>query len=487
MSISNALANALTGLTTVSRQADVVSSNVANAQTEGYGVRTVELSSKTIGRTGAGVEISGINRQFDPVLTSARRFAGAEAALHSTRSDFYNSFSTSMGAVDDASSIAGRITGLESSLIEAASRPESESRLSDVLNEAVKLADQINSAATELSNQRMQAEKEIGDAVSFLQSALQDVVDLNISIRANSSAGYDINSLVDQRQVIIDQISEYVPVKEIQRDGNMVSLYTTGGAILLESKAADLGFTTTPTIVPEMSVAGGTLSTLTINGTEISTDVDRGPISGGKLAALFELRDEIIPENQIKLDAVARDLIERFETTDADPTLGVGAAGLFTDNGDPLDPLDELGLANRISVNALVNPDEGGALWRLRDGLGAATEGDQGNSDILNSLAEALRTPRVAASGGFTNIERSALGLASNLYSLSQTSLLASDTDMAAASAKHETFLSEELAQGVDTDHEMQKLLIIEQNYSANAKVVETVQTLLDQLMGIIR
>ena len=43
MSISSALSNALSGLNAVSRAADVVSSNVANAMTEGYGKREIEL------------------------------------------------------------------------------------------------------------------------------------------------------------------------------------------------------------------------------------------------------------------------------------------------------------------------------------------------------------------------------------------------------------------------------------------------------------
>jgi len=486
MSISNALANALTGLTAVSRAADVVSSNVANAQTEGYGVRNVELSSQMLGHDGAGVSVNAITRNYDPVLTGERRFADGEVALEQTLADYHSSFANAMGQVDDAGSISGRITGLESSLIEAASRPESEARLTDVLNEATSLAAQINSAADTLSSQRIQAEKDIESAVSSLQDALQNVVELNVSIQENQASGNDINSLLDQRQVLIDKISEIVPVKEVPREGNMISLYTPGGSILVESKAATLDFTSVPTITPDMSLAGGALSGLSINGQPVVLDTEKGAIAGGRLSALFELRDTTIPKHQEQLDALARDLIERFETTDADPTLGVGDPGLFTDGGSALDTANEVGLSNRISVNDLVNPDEGGALWHIRDGLGAVVEGNQGDSSILSSLKDALTDPRVAASGGFVNIERTALGLAADLYSITETALLNTESDLAFASARQEALHSQELAQGVDTDREMQKLLTIEQNYSANAKVIDTIQTLIDQLMGII-
>jgi flagellar hook-associated protein 1 FlgK len=37
----------------------------------------------------------------------------------------------------------------------------------------------------------------------------------------------------------------------------------------------------------------------------------------------------------------------------------------------------------------------------------------------------------------------------------------------------------------VDTDHEMQKLMLIEQAYAANAKVLMTVGAMLDTLMEL--
>jgi len=48
MSISNSLSNALSGMTAASRMAEVVSSNLANSLTDGYGRRTLNLSSAVI-------------------------------------------------------------------------------------------------------------------------------------------------------------------------------------------------------------------------------------------------------------------------------------------------------------------------------------------------------------------------------------------------------------------------------------------------------
>lgn len=485
MSISSALSNALSGLNAVSRAADVVSSNVANAMTEGYGKREIELTSQQLSRTGSGVSVVGVTRYHDPVVTGERRYANAEAALENTRADFYDSYAAAMGQADEKDSIAGRITGLETALIEAASRPDSEARLATVLDAATDVVQQINSASEGIMDTRMAADKEIAQTVDFLNSALQQVVDLNVAIQKQITQGYDANGLMDQRQILVDQISEIIPLNEVEKDNGMIALYTNGGAFLVDSKAATIGFTQTPIITPDMTVSGGALSGLTINGLDMPTSAENGPIAGGKLAGLFEVRDVLAPKAQVELDALARDLIKRFQTPDADPTLSSGDAGLFTDDGLAFDALNEEGLAGRISVTALVDPDQGGDLWKLRDGLGALAEGDQGDAFILNSLAEALKKSRVAASGGLTGIERSALGFAADIYSLAETNQLNAEADLTYAAARRDSLEAIEMENGVDTDQEMQRLLVIEQTYAANAKVIETIEALMDQLMRI--
>jgi len=77
MSISSALHNAMSGLTVTSRSADVVSSNIANATTEGYGVRKLETTAMLTSGDGSGVRVAGVSRQTDLVLIGQRRDADA--------------------------------------------------------------------------------------------------------------------------------------------------------------------------------------------------------------------------------------------------------------------------------------------------------------------------------------------------------------------------------------------------------------------------
>lgn len=481
MTITSSLSNALSGLTAASRAAELVSSNVANAQTEGYGVRDLNLVSGKLG----GVDVVGVSRNVDTQVLQDRRLADASVGYNSTIADFQVDLENAIGTPDEEWSLSGRVAAFEAALVEAASRPDNEARLAAVQEAAADLAGKLNSVSDSVQNARMEADAEIAAQVTRLNDGLELVQNLNYQIREAEARGQDASSLMDMRQTAIDGISEIVPLQQVDRDHGQVALYTTGGAIVLDGKAVEFSYSQVGVIVPEMTQESGALSGLSINGKDVRTDGITSPIKGGSLAALFEVRDELATSAQSQLDAVARDLIERFEDTSVDPTLTAGDPGLFTDAGGALDVSSEVGLASRFELNALVDPDQGGELWRLRDGLGATTQGDVGDSTLLQSLNTALTSERVAASGDFLGVSRSASGIASDLLSMVGMERTAAENQASYSIAQQESLTSMELESGVDTDYELQKLMLIEQAYAANAKVISTLDTMLQTIMDL--
>ncbi len=484
MSISGSLSNALSGLTAAARAAEVVSSNVSNALTEGYGRRELELSSRSLAGNGAGVSVDGLRRMVDPQILGDRRLADAGLGDAASRASFFGQIEAVLGQPDDPGSLTGRLATLEASLIEAASRPDSEPRLRAVLDAANDVTGKIKSASDSVQDLRMQADRGIAGQVDALNAGLRRVADLNHEIRAQLGAGYDAAGLMDLRQQEIDELSAIVPLREVPRGKGQIALFTPGGAILVDGKAAEVGFAPAGVIVPEMTLASGGLSGLTINGQPISVG-PRGPLAGGSLAGSFAVRDDLAVSAQTRLDAVARDLVERFADPSVDPTLGAADPGLFTDQGNAFLVAEELGLSARLSVNQLVDPANGGGLWRFRDGLGAASPGDPGNSTGLIALVDALTVARPPASGGFLGAPRSAVGLAGDFLSLIHTELQSSEAGQSFAMTRADSLKALELQGGVDTDHEMQQLLLIEQAYAANARVISTVDDMIQTLLGL--
>ncbi|RYI34643.1 MAG: flagellar hook-associated protein FlgK, partial [Acetobacteraceae bacterium] len=372
MSVTSALAGALSGLAANSRQAEILSSNVANATTPGYARRQVSLGSAALAGFGQGVQVLGITRDVDKQLLGERRVAQAAGGDRDVRAEFLKRLEQTLGTADSEGSLAARLAAFDQALVEAAGRPESQSRLSNIATSAKSLMVGLAAATQDIQAARATADRRIGEEVGKLNSTLSRLQEVNVNLRSFSGAGRDISALLDERQQLVDQISSIVPVREIPRDLNQIALFTTGGAPLLEGSAAVVDFTTTHTITPEMTQALGGLSGITINGRPYDTAGSASPILGGSLGALFALRDDLAVGAQGKLDAVARDLVERFSATGIDPTLTPGAPGLFTDDGAAFDPLNEIGLAGRLTLNAAADPAQGGALFRLRDGLGSA-------------------------------------------------------------------------------------------------------------------
>ena len=487
MSISGALSNALSGLTASSRAAEMVSNNVANALTEGYARREIVLGARSLGGTGQGVAVRGVQRQVDLVLLSDRRVAQASTGDRQTRAQFFGRLEAAIGVPGAEGSLTARIAALETTLIEAASRPQSEGRLSNVAGAARALANQIGDAGTAVQAARADADHTIGAQVAQLNAAMARVAEMNVGIREHLSSGRDPSAMMDERQQLIDQIDAILPLREVQRDHGQIALFTTGGAVLVDGRAAQFGFTTAGVVEADMTVASvglsGGLSGLTLNGLPIATDGPYSTISGGSLAAHFAVRDDLAPAAQAKLDAIARDLVERFGALD--PTLAPGAPGLFTDAGGAFLPANEVGLAQRLSLNPAADPLQGGALWRLRDGLGATSPGPTGNSALLGALQTALTALRQPVSGDFLPGSRSFASLTADMLSIAGTARLSAETEASFSAARSEGLRVQELQGGVDTDREMQDLLQIEKAFAANAKVIQTVDEMLDLLLGM--
>jgi flagellar hook-associated protein 1 len=308
---------------------------------------------------------------------------------------------------------------------------------------------------------------------------------MNARILSVSTGGRDASALIDQRQQMIDRIGGLIPIREIVRDNGTVALMAPGGLMLLDGRPATLGFTPAGVIVPEMTQGSGALSGLTVNGRPVATSGTGSPLAGGRLAALFDVRDTSGVAAQAQLDALSRDLVERFADPAIDATRAPGGPGLLTDAGGAFLPANEVGLAQRLTLNPAADPAQGGALWRLRDGLGATLPGPPGEAGLVRALAGALNAQRQPVSGSFMAGERGFSTLAADL--LSGVSGQRVQRDSAAAfSAASLTALQEIEAQdGVDSDQELQSLLQIEKAYAANAKVIQALDDMLQSLIGI--
>lgn len=424
MSLTSALSVARSGLSASARAAEITSQNVANALTEGYGKRSLTLSALSTG----GVAVTGTARFEDRALTGDRRVAEAGSAAAGLAADALQRIEDAIGTPDSEGSVGALISGVETALITAAANLQSEAGLGAAVDAADRLAARMNAIGDEIQTMREGAETAIATSVDQINTSLRQIADLNTRIAAGAA---DATALMDQRQVLVDGIAAEVPLREVDRGNGQIALYSTTGVALLDGSAAVLGFTKATAI----SADSAALSGLTVNGRAVAG------LGDGALAAQFAIRDTIAPEAQAALDVVAADLIAR-----------TSGSGLFQTTG------------SGVAVAAEVKAEP----WRLRDGLAAVAEGDAGDATRLNALASAMSEASSAT-----------------LLSTISTARVAAEAEASFTSARYDALRSAELEGAVDTDAEMQSLLVIEQAYAANAKVIQAVDQMMQTLLGI--
>jgi len=489
MSITAALANAASGLSAAARRAEVTSSNIANATTEGYARRSVSLAEAVVGGRGAGVRTAGINREANPILTADRRRAEADLSNLEARSNAASQLAAAVGKPDNPSSLAGAYQRLETAFRDLAETPESEIRQKEVLRSALGLAKTLNNLSTENTRMRQNSDVEISRQVTEVNSALQKLERVNREIRIRTVGQQDTVALEDERQRLVDQISSRIPIRQVRRENNDLMILTQQGIPLLDGEAASLSFQAASAIGAgsRYQPGSGLLSGLTIDGRDIAPGSgDAQSITSGSIAGLFAARDQIGVAFQDQIDGLAEDLVARFESASADPTLNPGDPGLFTDQGLALGSPPDPGLAARLSVNAAVDPAEGGAVFRLRDGIGATVPGPAGSQDGPRRFLAALTDPGTLPGATGITAALSAVGASEAIT----TAVLLAGADGARDAESQAGFTAglretESSITGVNIDQELQSLTLIEQSYAANAKILEVADRMLQQIINI--
>lgn len=484
MSIAQALANATSGLGAVSRQAAVASQNIANALTPGYNRREALLAERTLAGAGAGVRVAGIARAETEALTAERRSADAASANLGAQALAHEKISQLLGGPEDLNSYFRTVSAFDQSLRALANSPDSAAAQQAAVSAASSLAAHTASVAKSFQVLRSDADLEIAKKVEEVNASLTQLEKLNNEISSATIGGRDASALFDQRDVLLNRINESIPVRPLMRENGRIDLMTNEGVLLLSGTARTIQFSGSSIITPSMTLAGGALSGLTVDNVNITPGIGaRGP-GAGALAGLFAVRDIIAPQAAAELDAFALDLIERFETPGLDPSLTPGAPGLFTDGGAALAPPPQPGIAIRLSLNAIVDSTQGGAPWRLRDGLGAVVPGAIGTNKLLRDFISVLGEPRVSSIIGGRAL--TALEQAGELSGNANGRHSSTDFAFRASENYVEVLREAELgATGVDTDAELQSLLVIEQAYAANVRLIETVGKMIDRLMEI--
>lgn len=404
MSVS--LSAALTGLKAAQRALDTISTNVANAGTEGYTRKILPQETLLVNGTGAGVLTGTLVRNVDKALMRdlARQVSVSQSAM--IKQSYLDKIQDFHGASDSGRSISSQIGKLADAFSNLSASPDSPILLNNTLNSAKLLATKFNDFADLLNNMRTQAEEEIASTVSSVNSLLAKIADLNVRITGLTSGQQSSADLQDQRDLAIRQLSQYMELSSFTAENNKIVVMTKQGQTLADDIAHPLVFQQSQ-VLPSSYFPGGGLSGLSIGA---NNGITLNPSNaGGALSALFEMRDQTVPTYTAQLDEMAQKLALRFE--DQGLMLFTDSTGNVPPHVNPPGAVSYVGFASQIQVNTAVLSDP----TLIRSGTYGATV-LPGSNEIINKITEfALGTYAYQEASGTADISAGTIFAASGM------------------------------------------------------------------------
>ncbi len=172
--------------------------------------------------------------------------------------------------------------------------PSGDIERQQVMQEGKDLADQLQKMVKDLNATADGINDKLEGDITNLNRQLKEIAALNSQISSAESTGISANALRDQRDLLIQEVSETTGARSYPEANGMVSLQLTNGIPLVSADKANKIETTS---------AAGTLELQITNGASTSK-LDRDGF-GGAIKGQLDLRDETIPETVDKLDQLA--------------------------------------------------------------------------------------------------------------------------------------------------------------------------------------
>jgi len=475
MSLTGALNAALSGIQTSTTAVQIISSNVANAQTPGYTEKSIDLSQIVTGGAYGGAEVSGYTRVSDSVLSATLNSATSTASYLSTQNSYLSQIQSILDSSSTTPTLSATLSNFQSAWTEFAAAPESSTDQAQLVSAGEQMANAVGAIASQLGTLQSNAESSLSTTVTTLNTDLQQVQSLNTQIQTAEANSQSPSDLEDQRDQVVNQIAAITNVQIMQRNDGTIALYTPGGTLLLDGQAQTF------------SVSNNTV----VNA--IGADVS-GSLTGGSLQA----RTDFLSTNTSntgngvavisKLQAQLQGFVSLFTNTasggfastynSATTNTGELASSFFTVSPDTNGNPD----LSTFEVNSsLVNDTS------LPKSAAAVPIANTFTATNLAINTTTNTTTSTFSAGGLTASNQTYSGIANAILSFFQQAANSVSTSYSTASTQqsyYQSALSSET--GVNTDTELVNLTNWQNSYAASAHVISTIEAMFTTLENMI-
>ena len=333
------LGTGVSGLAAAQKGLDTTGHNIANANTKGFNRQTVEQTS-TVGIPfggvflGNGTQISSISRAFN-------EFSFSEVIYNKSQYNFNNAMTVNASRLDNF--LADTNTGITKNIEDmfdavngVTEEPTMVSARNVFLSSAESTAKRFNNMFTEVEQQHLgNINQEIETTVASINEISTRIAQLNGEIAVASSVadnGFPPNDLLDKRDLLVSQLSEYVEVGTLELPDGTINLTIGSGLTLV-----------TGTFPISLSVERNEFDTNTL---EIGISPTPGApskvivteqLQGGSLSGIIKTRDDLLLpaiRDMGKMALAYADTFNRQQSLGRDLN-GDEGSNLYKDINDP--------------------------------------------------------------------------------------------------------------------------------------------------------
>ena len=432
------LHSARTGMSVSQASIQTTSHNINNINTPGYSRQRVEQSTKSAysnpgynssmgpGQIGTGVQATDVIRIRNTFYDFQYRSESHNYGETSIKYQHYTNMEKIFNEPSD-SAISASISDFFSSWQELSKNPNDTGAKDVVIQNAKYLSTNISNVIEKLDKLSTQAEKKLNDDVSEINDMINQIRGLNKEIKLIEGSGKTPNDLMDQRDIVIDELSHKLNIEnsEVQK--------------LINEKLE--------------------------NGTEVTLDELKniGDVSG-EIQGSLDMIDKI-SEYTSDLKEFAKGLTKGVNNVmngrDFDDN-NVQATDqqlfIFNENGDPIIKANE-DLVNNPK-NLIMTAQKAENMYKLKDAKITIDGENITIGNYYNNIVQKLGNETKEVIRNESN-QSKLLGEIDNLR------------------------LN---VSGVSLDEEMVNLIQFQHSYNASAKVISTIDSLLDVVVnGLVR
>jgi len=430
----------------------VTSNNIANVNTPGYSRQIAILDEAPTFKEGNLVFGSGVTlQQFQSVRDQLLQLRIYEETQQQGNSQAQLSSLNQIEGLfaDSSSGIGGALTTFFNSLSQLSADPANASARTQVLTSANNLAGQFHQAVAALGTLRSGLDQAVPQTVNQINQLTEQIAKLNGQVAQMQGLGKDPGSTQDQRDELIRQLSQVINVSVTQTEHGITLTTANGVPLVVAGQSFAL----------QSSTNANGLNDVFAQGQDISSQ-----ITGGSLAGTLAIRDQVIPGVLNQLDTLTNQLTSAFNTQHQAGFDLSGNAGqdFFTPQATVAGSAANFGVA--ITDPSLV---------------AASSDGSAGSNGNVAALL-ALRDQALPSGASPIQMYSNLVLQVGNLGANAKADVTAGDLSLQQLTDQRSA------VSGVSLDEETTNMIRYQRAYQAAAKVVSTVDQMMQSLMNMV-